>query len=162
MDNLWNSIQSHNRGWILGVSLWVGLGAGLTGCASLQHTLSTSGAAALGGGLCAAAGVEPILTAGCAAAAVAGTEVLVPAKEPLSDNPEIAKAQLKNETIMDFLHWIIGGGILLTVIAWLIPGPQITMPWRRKKDEVRIQQQYRDDDHHGYNPPGRGLPVHRE
>ena len=129
-----NTRRSDTRTWLLGISL--GLALGLTGCASLQHSLPVTGASGLGSGICAAAGLEPVVTAGCAAAAAFGTEVVVPAKEPLSANPEIAKAQLKNETIMDFLHWIIGGGILLTIAAWLIPGPQIIMPWRRKKDEV--------------------------
>ena len=139
MDNLWNSIQSHNRGWILGISLWVGLGTGLAGCASLQHSLPVSGAAAVGAGIGAAA-CGPGCATIFAGAATFGTETLVPATEPLSSNPEIAKEQLKQDTIQDISMWVILGGVLLVIAAWLIPGPQITMPWRRKKDENGIQQ----------------------
>ena len=88
---------------------------------------------ATGAVLCHPAGPEAAFA--CAGLASTGIAAAIPT-EQLSNNPEIAKEQLKQNTIMDFIHWIIGGGILLTVIAWLIPGPQITMPWRRKDNEV--------------------------
>lgn len=109
----------------------------LTACASFRPYAPAVGGT-LAGAACIPAGPEAAVF--CAGTGAAVTAAVVGGPEPLSENPEIAKAQLKQRTIMDFLHWIIGGGVFLIIAAWLIPGPQITMPWRRKKDEIRIQQ----------------------
>ena len=103
----------------------------VAGCASFQHSLPVSGAAAVGAGIGAAA-CGPGCAVVISGAAAFGTEVAIPAKEPLSTNPAIAKEQLKQDTIQDISMWVILGGVLLIIAAWLIPGPQITMPWRRQ------------------------------
>ena len=110
------------------------LSLALSGCASFRPYAPAVGGT-LAGAACIPAGPEAAVF--CAGAGAAATAAVVGGPEPLSDNPDVAKEQLKQRTIMDFLHWIIGGGVFLTIAAWLIPGPQIIMPWRRKekKDE---------------------------
>lgn len=46
------------------------------------------------------------------------------------ENPEICREVEFWDTIKDFIHWIIGGTVLLIIVAWLIPGPQTL--WRKK------------------------------
>ena len=121
--------------WFISLSVLAVIAITVSSCASLQHTLSTGGAAAVGGGLCAAAGVEPIITAGCAAAAVVGTEVLVPAESPTIADIE-TKTQAVTYLLSDVIHWIIGGGVLLTIVAWLIPGQQRFWAMFKKKKET--------------------------
>ena len=46
------------------------------------------------------------------------------------ENPEICREVEFWDTLKDFIHWIIGGTVLLIIVAWLIPGPQTL--WRKK------------------------------
>ena len=68
------------------------------------------------------------LAGGVAGGAVVPDEVST--VEACADNPEICNTIAIQKTVMDFIHWIIGGGVLLILAAWLIPGPQTL--WRKK------------------------------
>ena len=116
---------------ILGVLL---AGVMLASCAGFQHTLATSGAAAVGAGVCGAAG-GPGAAAVCAGAATVGTEILVPATEPLSTNPDIARDQINAMTIQDIWHWLVGGGVVLIIFFTLIGR---LMPNKKQREMERM------------------------
>ena len=107
----------------------------MTGCSG-RITLSdvATGAGATVGALVGTATSNPavILTTTTAGAAVGAALVkeAPSAADVCIENPEACVAAETGETIRDFIHWIIGGGVLLIIVAWLIPGPQSL--WRRQ------------------------------
>ena len=115
-----NSKRNHRSRWLLWLPL--GLGLALSSCASLQHSLPVSGAAAVGAGVCAAGGLEPTITAVCAGAAALGTEVAIPAKQQPSlgevttpEQRDAFIAQQRYNAVEDIAHWIIGGVVLIII-----------------------------------------------
>ena len=107
----------------------------LVGCSSVDLSdISTTAGASAG-----AVGAAVLTTnpAGILIGTVAGgvTGAVLVEDEPSAadvciENPEACVAAETGETIRDFLHWIIGGGVVLIIVGWLIPGPQSL--WRRK------------------------------
>ena len=107
----------------------------LAGCSSVDLSdISTVAGASAG-----AVGTAVLTTnpAGILVGTVAGgvTGAVLVEDEPSAadvciENPEACVAAETGETIRDFFHWIIGGGVLLIIVAWLIPGPQRL--WRKK------------------------------
>ena len=110
----------------------------LSGCSSLK--LEDVAGPAVGATVATTAAVltvNPVAAIAVGAAAGAATEVAIP--EPASvditqveneHQAEVAKKKIEAEWWEDFTHWIIGGGVLLVIAAWLIPGPQ--WPFGRK------------------------------
>ena len=114
-------------------NIWILLGIGLlvavllSGCSKRFLDFVPATAGTVGAAVCHPAG--PGASAFCAGAAAAGVEVAIPPESrALSDDPEVAKQQLKTEErelwIMVLREWglwiIVIGGLIL----WGFPSPQ--------------------------------------
>ena len=113
---------------------------GLSGCSSLklEDVAGPATAATVAAGT-AVLTVNPIVGIAAGTAAGAAVEVAIPEPESVDiaqveneHQAQVAEKQITANTIMDFIHWIIGGVVVLTIVAWVLPGPQFM--FRRKKD----------------------------
>ena len=100
------------------------------GLSDYLPSVAGAGAAAV----CSNAG--PAAAAACAGAAGIGVEVTIPAKQrQLSDDPEIAKQQLKTEEREHFVDMLFKYGAFLFVFLWFFRSPQdMIRNWMRKEN----------------------------
>ena len=104
----------------------------LSSCSSLSvneilNTAATSTVAAVS----TAAGVPPVAVLATTAAAGVATGVVTP--EPTVDPVVETGWEALTRITHDLIVYIIGGFVVLTIVAWLLPGPQHI--FRRKKDD---------------------------
>ena len=121
--------------WLQRLSLIFLVGFLVSGCSRLSVSdLATTAGAGVGAVAGAATGLGPVVTVtstlagGAAGGALVGETVTT--AEACVENPEVCTQITVAKTVQDFIHWIIGGGVLLIIAAWLIPGPQSL--WRKK------------------------------
>ena len=89
------------------------------GLSDFFPSFAGAGAAAL----CSTAG--PAAAAACSGAAGIGVEVAIPAKQPtISDNPEIAKQQIKAQERTNFIDMVLKYAFWLLVLLWFVPTPK--------------------------------------
>ena len=116
----------------------------LVGCSNLQmDELAATGATAGAALVTTALTVNPVAGAAVGVAAGTAVSVITPASNAAADptacdTPECVEAfatAKRWDTVMDFIHWIIGGCVVLLLAAWLIPGPQLWFERRNKDDK---------------------------
>ena len=134
----------------IGQALMCGLVASivLSGCSSLpkiEDVAGTATAAGVSTGL-AVLNVHPVAAIAAGAASGAAVEVAIPEPESVDitqvtneHQAQVAEKQITAHVIEDFIHWIIGGVVVLVIAAWLIPGPQ-TM-FKRSSGNKRVRQE---------------------
>lgn len=112
------------------------LAVGLTACATFRP-YAPAAVGTVAGAACIPAGPEAaVFCAGTGAAAT--TAIIGPATRALSDDPDVAKAQIEAEE-REFIYsiierWGIYAMILFALIFWLLPDPmKITDRFRRKE-----------------------------
>ena len=109
----------------------------LTACSnlSLDGIASAGTAAATGAGVTALTG-SPIAGAAVGAAAGVGADAVIPdfqdaAQDFCTANPEDCDRYLLIQAFEKIWKWALGGLIALVTIAWIIPGPQTLLFWRK-------------------------------
>ena len=107
----------------------------LCGCSAIDLSdVATTTGAGVGAVGTAALTTNPAgILVGTVAGGVAGAALVedeTSAVDACLENPEICREIEFWDTIKDSIHWFIGGGVILIIVAWLIPGPQTL--WRRK------------------------------
>ena len=116
----------------------------LAGCSSIDLSdIATTTGAGVGAVGTAALTTNPAgILVGTVAGGVAGAALVEDGTDPIDaclENPEICREIEFWDTIKDSIHWFIGGGIVLIIAAWLIPGPQTL--WRKKDAQPNSPRQ---------------------
>ena len=106
----------------------------LSGCSSLK--LEDVAGPAVGATVATTAAVltvNPVAAIAVGAAAGAATEVAIPEPAPVDitqvtneHQAEVAKQKIEAQWWERFSLYAIGAAVLLTIVAWVLPGPQIT------------------------------------
>ena len=107
----------------------------LGGCSKidLSDVATTAGAAVGAVGTAVVTSNPALVGVGALAGGVSGAVLVEDQTDPVDaclENPEVCETVSRWHAIEDFFHWIIGGGVLLIIVAWLLPGPQSL--WRKK------------------------------
>ena len=111
----------------------------LSGCSNidLSDVATTAGASAGAVGAAVLTTNPAGILVGTVAGGAAGAALVEDSTDPVDaciENPEVCETVSFWHAVEDFVHWIIGGGVLLIITAWLLPGPQAL--WRRRDDNA--------------------------
>ena len=115
--------------------LWVGSLVSACSAIDLSDIATTAGAGAGAVGTAVLTTNPAGILVGTVAGGVAGAALVEDSTDPVDaciENPEVCETVSFWHAVEDFVHWIIGGGVLLIITAWLLPGPQAL--WRRRDD----------------------------
>ena len=115
--------------WLASVLLIVFLVGFLSACSriDLSDMAATAGAGAGALGTAVLTTNPALVGVGAIAGGVAGSAVVEDTTKTVDAciaNPEVCQTISFWHAIEEFIHWIIGGGVLLIIVAWLLPGPQ--------------------------------------
>ena len=112
----------------------------LSGCSKidLSDVATTVGAGVGAVGTAVVTSNPALVGVGAVAGGVSGAVLVEDKADPVDaciENPEVCETVSRWHAVEDFIHWIIGGGVVLILAAWLLPGPQLT--WGKKHDGKR-------------------------